>query len=513
MADSRPETTGPPLPGLTPLLDAEEQRAADARAIEDFGIPGVILMERAGAGSAAAICREHKLAERPVTVVVGTGNNGGDGLVVARHLHEAGATVRILAPEAELPVGDDSAVMAGAVAALDIPVGAVGPGASAPGPREIVVDAVLGTGARGAPRAAAGAAVDWIGMAQGPVVSLDIPSGVDADTGRVAGTAVRADLTTTYHRGKPGLYTAPGRAHAGRVEVVDIGIPRAVESPVAAWLAGPELLRAWPGRRSDGDKYAAGAVMVVGGSPGMTGAPVLAGSAAMRAGAGLVVMFVPRAIEETVAGLGLELMSVPAPDQDGHIAPAALPAVAAQVGRCDVAVLGPGLGRHPATTAAMQVLLSELPLPVVLDADGLWHLGPVEHLAERAAPTVITPHAGEAARLLGVERDAVESERLDAAEALADRGDVTVVLKGPGTIIAAPGHPPVICGPGDARLSTAGTGDVLSGVCAAALARGVAPPVAAALAVVAHAESARVADRGEGTIAGDLVDALPEALR
>ena len=512
MSESTRTGAGAPLPGLTPLLDAEEQRAADARATEDFGIPGVILMERAGAGSAATIRDEWDIVGRRVAVVVGKGNNGGDGLVVARHLHEAGAAVRVLALEGELPGSDDAAVMARAVSALDIPVEPVGHGAGQPTPDEIIVDAVLGTGAKGAPRAAAGAAVDWIGMAPGPVVSLDLPSGVDGDTGRVPGTAVRADLTTTYHRSAPCLHTAPGRTHAGRVEVIDIGIPGAIESPVAAWLAGPELLGAWPGRRPDGDKYAAGAVMVVGGSPGMTGAPVLAGSAAMRAGAGLVVMLVPRATEEAVAGLGLELMTVATPDHDGHIAPGALPAVAAQVGRCGVAIIGPGLGRHPATTAAMRVLLAELPLPIVLDADGLWHLGPVEHLADRDSPTVITPHAGEAARLLGVAREEVEAGRLDAAEALADRGGVVVVLKGPGTIIAAPGHPPVISGPGDSRLSTAGSGDVLSGVCAAALGRGMRPHEAAAAAVIAHAESGRVADRGEGTIAGDLVAALPEVL-
>lgn len=511
MSDATTPLDNAPLPGLEPLLDADASRAADARATEEFALPSLLLMERAGAGSAAAIVRAYPTGDRPVAVVVGRGNNGGDGLVVARHLHEAGARVRILALGGELPEGTDAAKMAEITLRLGLEPTAVGPSAPPPTDDEIVVDAVLGIGARGAPRAEAAAAIDWIGMARGPVVSLDLPSGVNADSGQVEGTAVRADLTTTYHRSKPGLWIAPGRVHAGQVEVIDIGVPAAVDSPVAAWLAGPELLASWPPRHPAGDKYAAGALMVVGGSPGMTGAPTLAGEAAMRAGAGIVVAMVPRAVQETVASLSRELMTVALPDHEGYLAPAALGPIAQELRRCSAAVVGPGLGRHAATTAALRVLLAELPTPLVLDADGLWHVGPVEHLAERPAPTIITPHAGEAARLLGVSRAEVEAKRLWAARTLAERGDVTVVLKGPGTLVVAPDQLPLVSAIGDSRLSTAGSGDVLSGICGAALARGLRAPEAASLAVLAHAQAARVADRGEGTLAGDLVAALPEA--
>ncbi len=472
-------------------------------------MPSILLMERAGLATAQAVLAEFGDA-RAARVVVGPGNNGGDGMVVARHLAQAGWDVEVAAP-AEPPLTPDAAAMAAIAATLGIVPQPFRPEDAA---GRVVVDALLGTGARGAPRGPAAGAVEWMAGCGAPVVAVDVPSGVEADSGRVPGPAVRADLTVTYHGDLVGLRVAPGAAHAGRVRVADIGIPSAVAVPAAAWLAGPACLAAIPAKAAAGDKYAAGAVLVVAGSPGLTGAAGLASRAALRAGAGIVVVATPVGVQPAVAAHLLEVMSAPVPDEDGHLGPASVDAVAEQAGRVSAIAVGPGLGRAASTTEAVTAILRRVNLPAVVDADGLWHLGDAPEVASaRAAPAVLTPHAGEAARLLGVTREEVEAGRLDAARELAARARCIVVLKGPGTITAAPDGRVAVERGGSAALSTAGTGDVLTGVVATVLAKGVEPFAAAAAAVAAHARAGELADRGDGTIASDVLEALPEAIR
>lgn len=502
-------STPAPLPGCSPLFDAAGLREADARATGEHGMPSVLLMERAGLATAQEILAEHPGAQGAV-IVVGPGNNGGDGMVVARHLAEAGWAVEALAP-AEAPSTPDGAAMTAVAASLGIAVAPFRPGEAA---GRVVVDALLGTGARGAPRAAAAQAVEWMAACGAPVVAVDVPSGVEADTGRVPGPAVRAGLTVTYHGDVVGLRVQPGAAHAGRVAVADIGIPSAVAVPAAAWLVGPGATAAVPPKAAAGDKYGAGAVLVVAGSPGLTGAASLAARSAMRAGAGLVVVATPEGVQPAVAAHLVEVMTAPLPDDDGHLAPASVEAVVEQARRVSALALGPGLGRAAATTAAVAEVLRRVDLPAVVDADGLWHLGQEPELAgARAAATVLTPHAGEAARLLGRSRDEVEAARLDAARELAERSRAIAVLKGPGTIVAAPDGRVAVDAGGSPALATAGTGDVLTGAVAAFLSKGVEPFAAAAAAVAAHARAGHLARRGDGTIASDVLEALPEAVR
>jgi NAD(P)H-hydrate epimerase len=347
-----------------------------------------------------------------------------------------------------------------------------------------------------------------------PVVAVDVPSGVDADTGRVAGAAVRADLTVTYHGDMVGLRVAPGSGCAGRVILADIGIPAAVAVPAAAWLVGEGAVAEIPRKAASADKYASGAVLVVAGSPGLTGAAAMASRAALRAGAGLAVVATPAAVQPAVAAHLLEVMSAPLPDEDGHLGPGSVDAVVEQAQRVTAIAIGPGLGRAAATTAAVADVLRRVELPAVVDADGLWHLGEEPEIAgRRSAPAVLTPHAGEAARLLGRPRAEVEAARLDAARELAARSRAIVVLKGPGTIVAAPDGRIAVDGGGTPALATAGTGDVLTGAVAAALAKGVEPFAAAAAAVAGHARAGELAGRGDGTIASDVLEALPEAFR
>ncbi len=502
-------STPAPLPGCTPLFDAAGMREADRRAGEDHAMPSILLMERAGLATAEAVRAEFGDA-RSALILVGPGNNGGDGMVVARHLAEAGWEVEVAAP-GEPPSTPDASAMTAIAATMGI---AVRPFQTAPPGDGIVVDALLGTGARGAPREPAAAAVAWMAGCGAPVVAVDVPSGVEADTGRVPGPAVRADLTVTYHGDMVGLRVAPGSGHAGRVVVADIGIPSAVAVPAAAWLVGHGAVAAVPAKGASGDKYAAGAVLVVAGSPGLTGAASLASRSALRAGAGLVVVATPAAVQPAVAAHLLEVMTAPLPDEGGHLAPVSVDEVVAQAGRVAAIALGPGLGRAEATTAALEQVLRRVELPAVIDADGLWHLGDrPETASARVAPAVLTPHAGEAARLLGRPRAEVEEGRLEAAQELAQRSRCIVVLKGPGTITAAPDGRVAVNAGGTAALSTAGTGDVLTGAVAAFLAKGVEPFAAAAAAVAAHGRAGELADRGPGTIASDVLDALPEAIR
>ena len=500
----------PPLRNQTPLFDAASMREADRSATEDHAIPSIVLMERAGIAAAHAIL-DQGWPQTSAVIVVGTGNNGGDGMVVARHLAEAGWDVQVLGLDGAAPATPDGATMTAIAASLGI---AVGPFASsAPHGDAVVVDAVLGTGARGAPRGAAADAVEWIAAHAGPVVALDVPSGVEADTGRVEGAAVGADLTVTFHGDMVGLHVAPGLGRSGRVVVADIGIPTAIRLHPAAWLAGREVIAAVPRKGAASDKYASGSVLVIAGSPGLTGAACLAARATLRAGAGLTVVATPAAAAAVVSAQLLEVMCAPLPDRDGHLGLESIDRVLAESRRASAIALGPGLGRAEATTAAVHELIDRLALPLVLDADGLWHLADApEGLQVRSAPTVITPHAGEAARLLGVERRQVEADRLASARTLAERSGAVVVLKGAGTIVAAPGELPSVNSGGSAALATAGTGDVLTGTVAAFLSKGMAPRAAAIAAVAVHARAGELADRGDGTIASDVLEALPLAL-
>ena len=500
----------PPVSGQTPLFDAAAMRDADRSASEDHAIPSILLMERAGIAAAQAILAQG-WSQTAAVVVVGSGNNGGDGMVVARHLAEAGWAVEVVGLDGTAPATADGATMSAIAASLGITVGRFD--RSAGHGDAVVVDAVLGTGARGAPRGAAGEAVDWIAAHEGPVVALDVPSGVEADTGRVEGAAVRADLTVTFHGDMVGLHVEPGLGRSGRVVVADIGIPTAIRLSPAAWLAGREVIAAVPPKGAAADKYASGSVLVIAGSPGLTGAACLAARATLRAGAGLTVVATPAGAAAAVSVHLLEVMCAPLPDRDGHLSLESIDRVMAESRRASAIALGPGLGRAEATTAAVHELIDRLALPLVLDADGLWHLSDApEGLRARTAPTVITPHTGEAARLLGIDRHRVEADRLASARTLAERSGAVVVLKGAGTIVAAPDAVPSVNSGGSAALATAGTGDVLTGTVAAFLSKGMEPHAAAVAAVAAHARAGELAGRGDGTIASDVLEALPHAL-
>jgi ADP-dependent NAD(P)H-hydrate dehydratase / NAD(P)H-hydrate epimerase len=447
-----------------PLYTAAEMRAAEERYP---GYPDSIpeLMERAG----TAVAQEAMLAypaARRFACVCGGGSNGGDGRVAARVLREAGL-------EAE-----ETSELEG---------------------YDVVVDALFGTGFSGEPRPDAAALIERINASDAAVVSIDLPSGVDASTGEVAGAAVDADLTVTFHAPKVGLVVAPGRFHAGRVAVADIGLE---DVSTEHRRATAELLRLVRLRREGDTKYTAGAVLVVGGQPGMTGAVALAARAAFRADAGYVALAVPAESLSVVETLVLEAVKT------GWSDDTALETIAGLAERAGALAIGPGLGRGEGRRVLVRELLERIDLPAVVDADALFELEPLE----REAATVLTPHAGELARLLGTESSWVDSHRLTAARKAAERFDAIVLLKGPDTIVASPGGGVVVSDWGPPALATAGTGDVLTGIVAAFLAKGLEPSVAAAVAAVAHGRAGELLSHRAGVVASDLLDAIPAAI-
>ena len=495
---------------LEPLFTAEEMRAADAHAIEKAGVPSLDLMERAGTGLARVTAEAARPG--PVRVVVGKGNNGGDGLVVARLLREEGREVDVLA------LADPGELRGDAAANRDrlpgdpprpfAPEALDGSGA--------VVDAMLGTGFSGAPREPVAGAIAAINEADAPVVACDVPSGVDASTGEIEAAAVRASVTATFHGSKIGLHVGPGGFHAGRVETIEIGIPRDAPSASTAGLIRDDVLALFPRRRREGNKFESGTVVVAGGAAGLTGAPAMAALAAQRAGAGYVQAAVPGPAEPALDLRLLEAMTRGFPDEGGGHTPEGVEDLLEMAERAGAVVLGPGLGRTDAAVEFARRAAVSLEVPLLVDADGLnAHAGALDSFTERSAPTVLTPHEGELGRLLGKESRDVSAHRLASAREAAAASGAVVLLKGDDTLVVRPDGFAAVSPGGTPALATAGTGDVLSGLIGALLAKGMDVFEAACLGVLAHVRAGRAAAERFGAdhvVAGDVIEALPHGL-
>ncbi len=437
-----------------PLYTSAEMRAAEERYP---GYPDTVpeLMERAGGAVAEAVARRYPGAR--VVAVCGKGSNGGDGRIAAEKL---GGRIVEIADEL--------------------------------GPADVVLDALFGTGFHGVPRDDAARQIMAINGRR-HVVSVDVPSGVDASTGEVGGHAVDAELTVTFHGLKVGLVVAPGRYHAGEVEVADIGLePDETEH----LLVRKEILREVPRKLAADTKYSAGSVLVVGGSQGMTGAAALASRAAFRADAGYVAIAAPNESLPVLETLVVEAVKRPLEDTfDASTRAGAL-------------AIGPGLGRSPEKKELVRRLLEQTDIPAVVDADALHELEPFE----RSAPTVLTPHSGELGRLLREDSRWVDAHRLEALRRAVDLFGCVVLLKGADTLIGAPDPPLLVHYSETPGLATAGSGDVLTGITAAFLSKQMPAKLAAAAAAAAQTEAARRTGKGRGLVAGDVVEALPYAL-
>ncbi|HXC46360.1 MAG TPA: NAD(P)H-hydrate dehydratase [Solirubrobacteraceae bacterium] len=494
------------------LLDAPQMRAVDRWAIEQRGIPSLDLMERAGQGVARAV--EELVPDGPVVIVCGKGNNGGDGFVVARLLREAVRNVTVVCLSASEELSPDARVNLERLPG-PAPLALSDSAASEAIARaHVIVDALLGTGFSGVAHGPVAEAIAAIEAAPGLVVSVDMPSGVDASSGVVEGPAVTVAKTVTFHAAKPGLWIHPGKGHAGEIDTIDIGIPRGAPGASDIGLIRDEVLGGLPRRGPGSTKFSSGHVVVVGGSRGLMGAPAMASLAALRAGAGYVTACVPASLQQILDTQLLEVMTRGLADEDGALTPEGLSAARTSLDRAGSLALGPGLGRDPQSMLFARGLAREASAALVLDADGLnAHAGSLVELSARKAPTVLTPHAGELARLLQTDSEQVQCRRLEHARRAAEQAQAIVVLKGDDTLVVEPSGRVAVSRGHSPALATAGTGDVLTGTVAALLAQGMDAFTAAAAAVQLHVRAGREAARrlgsAEGVIATDVIAALP----
>jgi hydroxyethylthiazole kinase-like uncharacterized protein yjeF len=495
---------------MIPLSTREAVRALDADAIERLGVPGLVLMENAGAG-ATRILRERFAGQLGAPLVVGgTGQNGGDAWVVARQLFCAGIAARVVLVGERARVRGDALVNLSALEALGIPVAVQAEGevelARLLGQASLVVDGLFGTGLDRPVGGVQARAIELINAARRPVLALDLPSGLDADTGQVLGSAIRATATATFALHKRGLYQHPGAELAGEVTLVSIGVPASCDESCAL-IESADVARLLSPRAPASHKGTNGHVLVLAGSPGKTGAALLSATAALRAGAGLVTIATSPAARAALDHKVVEVMTATL-DERGPVESA--------LGLArdrDVALLGPGFGLDEEARRVLRELAVKLPLPCVLDADALTAIAPeLGQLRGAAGPRVLTPHPGEAARLLGTRTDEVARDRYAAAQRLARDSGQVVVLKGAGTLVAAPDGRLRVCRSGTPALGSAGTGDVLAGTIAA-LCASCTPFEAAWAGVELHAVSAEiVAASDRGTLANEVAAGLPRAL-
>jgi len=504
------------------LVTADTMRGLDRFTIETVGIPGVVLMEAAGRAVAQAVMDVAADLSTRVLVVCGPGNNGGDGFVAARHLLDAGFDVVVLTLCDKRVYSGDAATN---LKALDFfnPTVVEGPAGI---PDElvrwasgaVVVDAIFGTGLQRAVSGVYADTIDILNTLQGPAVAVDIPSGIDSDTGAVMGTAFEADVTVTFGAAKVGHYIWPGRGHCGEVRVTPIGIPASLieRTPDLCLLGRRDVAAAFQERTPDSYKNTYGHVAVIGGLPGKTGAAILAARATMRAGAGLTTLITTDVAASRIEGVCPDLMIDALMMDDGKWLAADEAVLRGGLVDRSAVVIGPGLGTRPGTGAMIKTVLDE-GIPTVIDADALKVIAAEPETARSIhAGCVVTPHPGEAARMLGVDKAVVQGERLKCAKNLAAMTGAVAVLKGAGTIVASPDGRLAVSDSGSPALAVAGAGDVLSGIIGALLARGIRPFEAACAGVELHGMAGGVAGDvlGEYSVsASDVVETIPEAIR
>ncbi len=509
------------------VLNAKQMRAVDRQTIDDIGVPSLVLMENAGRQVVAALeSLVEDLPGRRLVVLCGTGNNGGDGFVVARTLQQRGIDVAVVVVGATADVLGDARVNLDIIGRLGVSIVEVADAQSwelhAPTvtSADIVVDALMGTGLSRALTGLHDTVVADLNGSPATVVSIDLPSGLSADTNELIGPAVQADITVTLGAPKIPLVLPPAEHVAGDVVVADIGIPYAVIDEVAGarlYLLTRDYVRTLVEPRGrEAHKGDFGHVLIVGGSRGMTGAAVLAARGALRSGAGRVTVATPASVQPIVAALGVEFMTRGLSEADGVCAADAAETVLALA--ADVVAVGPGLGTGPSVTAFVRALIEQGDAPLILDADALNACaGAAAMLVGREdRPMVITPHPGEMARLLGCSTDDVQANRLGLAVEFATTHHVYVVLKGYRTVVALPDGQAFVNPTGSPGMATGGSGDVLTGMLAAWLAQLMDPAAACQLAVYLHGAAGELADADEGEVsmtAGDIVGHIGDALQ
>ena len=519
------------------VVTAAEMRQIDQDTIEGIGIPGIVLMETAGSAIVRAIEQHYPTCQR-IGIFAGKGNNGGDGIVIARQLAHLGRDVHLFLVSPSDSFTGEAQINLQIAKNLGLPIEEVlgGKDRWKHGSMEVwkdwvancelLVDAIFGTGLRGTVRDPIAPVINAINRLPTPILSVDLPSGLDADTGHPLGTCVQADRTVTIGLPKRGLLMHPGAELAGKLEVVDIGFPESVidaQNIKVNWTTAAQVAQWMPLRPPFSHKGSYGRVLVVAGSTGMTGAAALASEAALRAGAGLVTLATPKHLNPILEGLLPEVMTLPLPETDaGSLSVSATSTILEfAVKTKSILAIGPGLSQHPETVSFVQQLIREnreqgLDLRMVIDADGLNALAQVrETILSLNSETVLTPHPGEMARLTSTSVPILEKDRISTAQQFASKYGVTLVFKGAPTVTSTPNGNLWVNSTGNPGMATGGMGDVLTGIIAGLMAQGIPSEIAAALGVYLHGLAGDiVAERlgRHGLIASDVLKAAPRAI-
>lgn len=508
------------------VATAAEMRKIDQIATQTFGIPGVVLMENAG------VEIERKISDvlgepenKMICVFAGKGNNGGDGFVAARHLHNQGAKVKVFLLCSKEMITGDAKINLDIISRMGLDILEVGSSRDWDKVKFVVtfadclIDALLGTGFQGEVKGEMAEAIEIINQAGKLVVSIDAPSGVDLDNGQVRGVAVKATHTVTFVLPKPGLIIYPGADYVGKLTIADIGIPIRIltDNSIKQNVITPSSVRELLGKRqSDAHKGINGRVTVIAGSQGMTGAAALTSVAALKSGAGLVTLGIAESLNAVMEAKLTEVMTKPLPEIVGAaIGRKALPYIEAMAAKSEVVAIGPGLGRQEETMATVREAFQSLECPIVIDADGLQaFVGHTELLSNSKAMAVLTPHPGEMGRLLDISAAEVNLDRLGTARLAAELWGSIVILKGARTIVAFPDGEVYINTTGNPGMATGGTGDVLTGVIAGLIAQGLSSHAAAVAGVHIHGLAGDIAAASGmiGMVAGDVVNGLPSAI-
>ena len=509
------------------VVTAQEMRKIDQQTIEQVGIPGAVLMEHAGIAVVRAI-RQHFPECRRIAVIVGKGNNGGDGLVVARQLAHAGQPIQIFLVSPPESFAGDALTNLQIVQNLDLPITPIfsvdelAGAKSQLGSADLIIDSIFGTGLRGGVHGFIADVIECINETGRPVVAIDLPSGLAADTGIAEGACIQAAYTVTMGLPKRGNLIHPGAALTGKLEVVDIGFPESVidaQSIQINWTQPADAARLLPLRPTHSHKGTYGRVFVAAASTGMTGAAALTSAGALRVGAGLVTLGAPKSLNPVLEVKLTEVMTLPLPETaEGALALEAKSHILEAVERTkSVLAIGPGLSQHPETVALVHSLIRESNAPTVIDADGINALSKsTEILASLSPQSVLTPHPGEMGRLIGGTVEALERDRIGIAQRFAETHNVTLVLKGAPTVVAGGNGEVWINSTGNAGMATGGMGDILTGLIAGLMAQKVPPFDAAVLGVYLHGLAADIVAESigmHGLMAGDVLNSVPKALK
>ena len=510
------------------LVTANEMQAMDRQTIEDFGIPGMVLMENAGRGATRFLMQQFPdIENKKVAVIAGRGNNGGDGFVIARYLKQKGIRVQVYLLAVRDRVQGDALANLKLLKPLEVPVVEIPDEASFSKIKsemhglDLWIDAILGTGLKSDVKGYFKTIIDFINKLNKPVFAVDVPSGLNSDTGQPCGTCICAAATATFAYAKTGHMVYPGADFIGNLKIVDIGIPPHIAAAVGPrhFLSTAQLIRSHliP-RPADAHKGSTGHLLVIAGSIGKTGAAAMTSMSALRTGAGLVTLGVAESLNAALEGRMLEAMTAPLPDSgSGVLGESAFDAIQQELPGKRCLAIGPGLGQAAETKKLICKIIRQSEIPVVVDADGLNNLtGELEHFKKAKAPIILTPHPGEMSRLLDTRVSKVQQDRIECARDFSVQYNVHVVLKGARTIIAHPDGRVFINPTGNAGMASGGMGDVLTGVIAGLIVQGLTPEAACHAGVYLHGAAADslVEDMGPyGFLAGDVMKAIPGEIK